>query len=879
MPFAPSLWLKRCAWTVVTCTLLIGAMPHASHADDVPLAGRLLAEPYTSTGVQVTVDALSNMYGLATDGTTAYAIDSDGTVVTTPLASIASQPGGSAVEVSGTRHTVAWGVDGAPAWPDASDLSLAFSHGCLFITNNNNNLGEIHLYCIDVSDYTVTDLSIPVDKPLLPGNYFVKSSLIDFPDGRIGKVSAETYSMDDSQYESTLRTYTLTGTGKSVSLTWSHDFVMGDPDYFATDEHGIATDGTYLYRIQWRSHNPNTKVWTLSNTATSTVIYSGMYTMPFGNMHFLAHNHIDSYYLVGHYSSNHFFITREADPGPGPGHGLVPAYANVTSTIGGYAVQVTNYDPSFTWSATSTAGVASIDGSGVLTVTGLAEGASATTTVTATHVGFPDGSSAVVGTALDVTPPVISALSSTSTEATTTIQWSTNELASTQITFGPTATYSSTTALADLAPRVLSHVWTLNPLPSCTTYHFAVISSDASGNTSTSTDNVFTTLGCTASSTPLGTNATTTSVETGGSVSATTTSATFTVTTPAAVTATSTSLVIQIQQIAKSDVTSAIGVPADHPNEVGSTVFDVKAIINDTTVLDSFDYPVTISYHYSSGEVAGLLESSLRLYHYHDGAWQALNSCSVNSAAQLVTCTTPNFSIFALFGQLLPPPVAHGGGAVLIDVQPTAVSQSGSGTVSTPLAFTINDGSGTTNNSLVTLHFNADPRTVKGYAVSLDPSFRATGINPLTASTTQATFQLPQVPGDDTLYLKYYSITGNPSAVLAQTITLVLRSTERASTVTVAPSQTQSTICKYTTTLRLGSRGREVKDLQLFLKSRGTSIYPEGVVNSLFDKATKRAVIRFQELYAQDVLQPWGILKGTGYVYRTTKAKMCALSK
>jgi hypothetical protein len=82
-------------------------------------------------------------------------------------------------------------------------------------------------------------------------------------------------------------------------------------------------------------------------------------------------------------------------------------------------------------------------------------------------------------------------------------------------------------------------------------------------------------------------------------------------------------------------------------------VFDVKAIIDSNTILDSFDHPVTINYTYSDGDVAGLDESTFWLYHYHDGAWDALDACDIDTSANTISCTTPNFSIFSLFGKPL----------------------------------------------------------------------------------------------------------------------------------------------------------------------------------------------------------------------------------
>jgi hypothetical protein len=68
------------------------------------------------------------------------------------------------------------------------------------------------------------------------------------------------------------------------------------------------------------------------------------------------------------------------------------------------------------------------------------------------------------------------------------------------------------------------------------------------------------------------------------------------------------------------------------------------------TVLDSFDVPVTISYTYTDDDISGLDESTLAMYHYANGAWNELDDCSVDTAANTITCTAPHFSVFAIFG-------------------------------------------------------------------------------------------------------------------------------------------------------------------------------------------------------------------------------------
>jgi len=66
----------------------------------------------------------------------------------------------------------------------------------------------------------------------------------------------------------------------------------------------------------------------------------------------------------------------------------------------------------------------------------------------------------------------------------------------------------------------------------------------------------------------------------------------------------------------------------------------------------------------------------------------------------------------------------------------------------------------------------------------------------------------------------------------------------------------------------------EVNCLQEFLKNQGAGIYPEGLVTGNFLSLTKAAVIRFQEKYTSEILAPWGLTRGTGFVGKTTKAKI-----
>jgi len=72
---------------------------------------------------------------------------------------------------------------------------------------------------------------------------------------------------------------------------------------------------------------------------------------------------------------------------------------------------------------------------------------------------------------------------------------------------------------------------------------------------------------------------------------------------------------------------------------------------------------------------------------------------------------------------------------------------------------------------------------------------------------------------------------------------------------------------------------QEVRCLQEFLKAQGSEIYPEGLITGNFLSLTKAAVIHFQEKYAQDILAPWELTEGTGYVGETTRAKINEITK
>jgi phosphodiesterase/alkaline phosphatase D-like protein len=98
-----------------------------------------------------------------------------------------------------------------------------------------------------------------------------------------------------------------------------------------------------------------------------------------------------------------------------------------------------------------------------------------------------------VSVTVDNAVPVISAVSSSGVgSSSATITWTTDEVADSQVEYGPTSAYGQVSALA--SPLVSSHSVALSGLSASTLYHYRVKSKDAMGNLAVSGDFTFTTL-------------------------------------------------------------------------------------------------------------------------------------------------------------------------------------------------------------------------------------------------------------------------------------------------------------------------------------------------------------------------------------------------
>ena len=111
----------------------------------------------------------------------------------------------------------------------------------------------------------------------------------------------------------------------------------------------------------------------------------------------------------------------------------------------------------------------------------------------------------------------ISSISVTPSDTSTLITWNTSYIRSSQVEYGTTASYGTSTAVTNVSPMTKTHAVTVSGLQSCTTYHYRVKNADTLGQQTISDDQQFTTTGCPATPQP-------TITTTSGTVSSTTNS-------------------------------------------------------------------------------------------------------------------------------------------------------------------------------------------------------------------------------------------------------------------------------------------------------------------------------------------------------------------
>jgi uncharacterized protein YjiK len=250
--------------------------------------------------------------------------------------------------------------------------------------------------------------------------------------------------------------------------------------------------------------------------------------------------------------------------------------------------------------------------------------------------------------ATDDEVPIISSISSgTPDTSSATITWTTNENSSTYVSYGLTSALGTNTTETDTSPRVTNHSKSLTNLVACTTYYYKVRSKDSELNTTLSSVNTFTTLGCTGSSGIEDSIAEEVTIASGGTVDLVTDNKGPTLTIPSGFSDIDADF--QIKKLDSGTVVMSTGLPtglslaSDH-------IYDFKAYSDPSTSVASFDQPIEVVISYSDSEIGSLDESTLTIKRWNGSSWNSLSSCSVNTTTNTVTCTTTAFSVFGLFG-------------------------------------------------------------------------------------------------------------------------------------------------------------------------------------------------------------------------------------
>jgi hypothetical protein len=213
----------------------------------------------------------------------------------------------------------------------------------------------------------------------------------------------------------------------------------------------------------------------------------------------------------------------------------------------------------------------------------------------------------------------------------------------------------------------------------------------------------------------------------------------------------------------------------------------------------------------------------------------------------------------------------------------------------------INNGSEKADTSKVILNLSGDSDLVS-MAVSNFPDFRGSNEESYTQTKEWdlCQGQSPCRAGEHTVYVRLYARGASESRLVSDSIVLEEVFQKPITSMTISElqaeifriisqiKQLQSQMqelasfgipgdYRFNKNLEFGQTSPDVSYLQMFLKSQGAEIYPEGIVSGWFGSLTRQAVIRFQEKYAEDILTPLGLRAGTGFIAEATRAKINAI--
>jgi subtilisin family serine protease len=230
------------------------------------------------------------------------------------------------------------------------------------------------------------------------------------------------------------------------------------------------------------------------------------------------------------------------------------------------------------------------------------------------------------------------------------ISWTSQNPSSSQLEYGPTDTFGYTTAQINTSPRVTSHSITLSGLLPCTKYFYRTLSQNADNTIEYGSTQSFISDLCVGTSSVLSSELKLLNSQAGGAINLDQ-SATrgVTLSFPAQFSAQN-NVNVQILRLEKDKVAQSIGAPANF-QLIDPYVYDFKAVLSPTSNLTSFTQDIQVTVRFTTEELSSFNLATVAIARHNGSSWLLLPNCQQLNSPNRITCTTTQFSTFALVAQ------------------------------------------------------------------------------------------------------------------------------------------------------------------------------------------------------------------------------------
>ncbi len=451
-------------------------------------------------------------------------------------------------------------------------------------------------------------------------------------------------------------------------------------------------------------------------------------------------------------------------------------------------------------------------------------------TFTITRQNRPEGGTP--GGVGDTTPPSISNIEITAGDTTTTITWKTSESSLTRIVYGTSTDYGLE---IEGTSYKTSHSVNLEDLSPETTYHYQIKAQDSSGNVGTYTDKTFTTLvleEVTEEVTEEVGEEATEEVE------------------EEAVEIPTVTFEKPIAEMTTKELKAKIA-------EISEVVSQLKALLPESEVPAIKGCPVSNFERDLSQRMSGDDVNCLQI---------VLNSAEETQLAETGVGSPGNETNY--FGPLTKAAVIRFQEKYAEDVLESWNLTSGTGYV------------GSTSRSKLNQLLKSKDRT-ENIGTYTDKIFTTLALGEVIEGVTEEAVEIPTVTFEKPIA---EMTTKELKAKIAE-ISEVVSQLKALLPESEVPAIKGCPVSNFERDLSQRMSGDDVNCLQIVLNSAEetqlaeTGVGSPGNETNYFGPLTKVAVIRFQEKYAEDVLESWNLTSGTGYVGSTSRSKLNQLLK